>query len=315
MRAGPPGRLVDVGGHRLHLVCAGSGTPTVVFDAALGASSLSWSLVLPEVAKVTRACAYDRAGMGWSDAGPMPRTAGRIVAELHELLHRADLPPPYVLVGHSFGGLVARLFADRHRNETAGLVLIEPAHPEDWAEPGEAERKQIERGTRLCRYGAVAVRLGIGRTISTLVGLGAVGPARALVKLASRGGLSRDDEGIIAPMWKLPPEARRSLGHIWTQSKFYEALGSQIESICASAAELQQASASTLGDLPIVTISSAGATEGRLRREEALARLSSLGRHLIARNSGHWIPLDEPQVVIDAVAQMVATARLTVRDG
>jgi pimeloyl-ACP methyl ester carboxylesterase len=305
--------LVDAGGHRLHLVCAGSGTPTVVFDAALGASSLSWSLVLPEVAKVTRACSYDRAGMGWSDAGPLPRTAGRIVSELHELLHRADLPPPYVLVGHSFGGLVARLFAERHRNETAGLVLLEPAHPEDWLEPAEAERKQIERGMRLCRYGAAAVRLGIARTISTLVSIGAVSAARGLVKLVSRGGLSRDDEGIIAPMWKLPVEARRSLGHIWTQSKFYEALGSQIESICASASELQQASSSNLGDLPIVTISSAQASERRLQREQVLARMSSWGRHVIAEKSGHWIPLDEPQVVIDAVAQMVASARLRSR--
>lgn len=301
--------MVDAGGHRLHLVCAGSGTPTVVFDAALGASSLSWSLVLPEVAKVTRACSYDRAGMGWSDAGPLPRTAGRIVSELHELLHRADLPPPYVLVGHSFGGLVARLFAERHRNETAGLVLLEPAHPEDWLEPAEAERKQIERGMRLCRYGAAAVRLGIARTISTLVSIGAVSAARGLVKLVSRGGLSRDDEGIIAPMWKLPVEARRSLGHIWTQSKFYEALGSQIESICASAAEVHAAARGGHGDLPLVTISSASASQNRLRRDAGLAQLSSRGRHILSPPSGHWIPLDDPQLVIDTVTDMVRTVR------
>src|SRR5258705_10945572 len=131
----PPGQLVDVGGHRLHLQCAGEGTPAVVFDAALGASSLSWSLVQPAVARVTRACSYDRAGFGWSDAGPMPRTAGRAADELRTLLDRAGVLPPYVLVGHSFGGLVALIFAQRFLKDTAGLVLRGPAHPRDWVKP------------------------------------------------------------------------------------------------------------------------------------------------------------------------------------
>src|SRR4030095_1044715 len=135
MPAEPPGRLVDVGTHRLHLLCAGEGSPSVIFDAALGASSLSWSLVHPAIARVTRACAYDRAGFGWSDGAPMPLTAGRIVDELHRLLHLAAVPGPYVLVGHSYGGLVMRLFASRHAEEVARVGLIEPAIPEEWAAP------------------------------------------------------------------------------------------------------------------------------------------------------------------------------------
>ena len=119
-----------MGTHRLHLRCSGEGTPAVVFDAALGASSLSWSLVQPAIARMTCACAYDRAGLGWSDAGPLPRTAGRSADELYDLLRREAVPGPYVLVGHSFGGLVMRLFESRHASETAGLVLIEPAIPE-----------------------------------------------------------------------------------------------------------------------------------------------------------------------------------------
>ncbi|HXH24003.1 MAG TPA: alpha/beta fold hydrolase, partial [Vicinamibacterales bacterium] len=107
----PPGELISIGTHRLHLNRQGSGRPVVVFDAALGASSLSWTLVQPEVARLTRTCAYDRAGFGWSEAGPLPRTAGRIADELHALLHAAGEPPPYVLVGHSYGGLVTRIFA------------------------------------------------------------------------------------------------------------------------------------------------------------------------------------------------------------
>ena len=305
----PPGRQLDVGGHRLHLLCAGSGTPAVILDAALGASSLSWSLVLPGIARVTRVCAYDRAGMGWSDAGPLPRTAARLASELRELLRVGDVSPPYILVGHSFGGLVTRLFASRYPDETAGLILLEPAHPEHWAEPSEADRRLIERGTRLCRHGVVAARLGVARVVSALVGLGALTPARALVALVSRGGLGREDEGILAPMWKLPPEARRTLRKVWTEPKFFEALGSQIESICASAAEVHAATHAGHGDLPLVTISSASASQNRLRRDAGVAQLSSRGRHILSPPSGHWIPLDDPQLVIDTVADMVRTVR------
>lgn len=305
----PPGRLVDVGGHRLHLVCAGRGSPAVIFDAALAASSISWSLVLPEVARVTEACAYDRAGMGWSDTGPLPRTAGRMERELHELLARGNVRPPYVLVGHSFGGLVARLFAARRREETAGLVLIEPAQPEDWAVPGEADRRSIDRGMRLCRYGATAARLGIARVVAALAVIGALAPARALVALVSRGGLRREDEAILAPMWKLPPAARQPLKHVWTQPRFFEALGSQIESICESAAEVARKGGGVRSDLPLATISSATASERRLRADAALARLSSRGRHLVSTTGGHWVSLDDPRTVVEAVVGLVEEIR------
>jgi pimeloyl-ACP methyl ester carboxylesterase len=300
-----PGRMVDVGGHRLHLHCNGSGSPTVVFDAALGASSLSWSLVQPEVARLTRACTYDRAGFGWSDAGPKPRTAGRIADELYELLRRANVPPPYLLVGHSFGGLVMRIFVARHRHEVSGLVLIDPAHPEEWLEPGEHERRQIERGVRLCRHGATAARLGIARGVAALVGLGALAPARALVGLVSRGGLGRADEEILAPMWKLPPAARKPLPQFWTDPKFFDALGSQIESICTSAAEAREAGVFAFADLPLVTISATTSSDRRRQLHEAIAAMSSRGRHVVARNSGHWVPLDEPAIVIDAIGSMI----------
>lgn len=169
MRHPPPGQLVDLGTHRLHLTCAGQGAPSVIFDAALGGSSLSWSLVQPAVARYTRACVYDRAGFGWSDAGPLPRTAGRIANELHALLQRANVPPPYLLVGHSFGGLVTRLFTIAHRHDVAGLVLIEPAIPEEWAEPSAEARALIGRGTHLCGYGSAAARYGLARIVSDLV--------------------------------------------------------------------------------------------------------------------------------------------------
>jgi pimeloyl-ACP methyl ester carboxylesterase len=306
MRHPAPGRLISVGTHRLHLLCSGEGSPTVVFDAALGASSLSWSLVHPRVAGFAQACVYDRAGFGWSDAGPLPRTAGRIADELHELLRRGDVRPPYVLVGHSFGGLVMRLFAARHREEVAGLILIEPAIPEEWAAPSANSRALIQRGTRLCGVGARAARLGIARVVAGLVRLGALAPARAIVRSVSRGGLRRSDEGILAPIWKLPAEVRSRLGTMWTQPKFFEALGSQIAHVCDSAAEVQRESPGPYGTLPLIVISARASAEARLRADAALARMSEGGQHLLAEEGGHWVPLDAPEVVVEAIRAMVA---------
>jgi pimeloyl-ACP methyl ester carboxylesterase len=302
-------RLFDVGGHRLHLACEGTGSPAVVFDAALGASSLSWSLVQPSVARATRACAYDRAGFGWSDGGPLPRTAGVMARELHDLLRAAGVPPPYVLAGHSFGALVVRIVAARHPADVAGLILIDPADPEEWLDPGERQRQEIARGVRLCRYGARAARIGVARVVARLVGLGALAPARALVALVSRGGLRRADEEILAPIWKLPPEARRPLRRFWTQPKFFEALGSQIETICTSARDVREAEVASSIPVPVTVISASATAPRRRELHEAFAGRSARGRHTTAHASGHWIPLDEPATVIDAVLDMVETIR------
>jgi pimeloyl-ACP methyl ester carboxylesterase len=214
-----------------------------------------------------------------------------------------------LLVGHSFGGMVMRLFAARRREEVAGLILIEPAHPEDWAQPSEEQRKLIARGVRLCRHGETAARLGLARAASALVGLGALGPARALVAMVSRGGLRREDEGILAPIWRLPPETRALLKEMWTQPKFFEALGSQIESICESAAQVAREAGGPYGDLPLIVLTASGASQQRLRADARLSRLSTRGRHVLVSDSGHWIPLDAPQAVVDAVIDMVNEIR------
>jgi len=122
-----PGRLVDIGGRKLHLTCSGSGSPTVVIEAGASAFAIDWTLVQPEVARARRVCAYDRAGSGWSDPRPDVETPARIVADLHALLAAAGERPPYVLVGHSAGGLYVRLYQLEHPNEVVGLVLVDPA--------------------------------------------------------------------------------------------------------------------------------------------------------------------------------------------
>jgi pimeloyl-ACP methyl ester carboxylesterase len=300
----PPGRLISVAGFRLHVHALGERRPAVVFDAALGGSSISWTFVHAPVSTFARAIVYDRAGFGWSEAGPLPRTAGRVADELRVLLARAGEPPPYLLVGHSFGGLVMRIFATRYGQDVAGLVLVDPAHPEDWVTPAPKEQARIDRGVRLCRQGAVAARLGLTHLVSALVGLGAIGPARRLADAISRGGIGGDVDWLLAPLWKLPPAARRPLRSFWTRSKFYEALGSQIAHMPDSARETLDAARDGYGDLPLVTISMTDPGDHRLRQQEALARLSTRGRHVIASHSGHWIPLDEPELIVAEIEKL-----------
>ena len=132
--SGPrPGILVSIGSHQLHINCTGEGVPAVVFESGLGGTSLDWTKVQPAVSEFTRACSYDRAGYGWSEFGPLPRHAVRIAAELDKLLVYASVPPPYVLVGHSFGGLTIRAFATRKaRGAVAGMVFVDAAHEEQF---------------------------------------------------------------------------------------------------------------------------------------------------------------------------------------
>lgn len=140
-----PGRLVDIGGHRLHIYCVGEGVPSIIFDSGVGGFSLEWSRVQNVLARRTRVCSYDRAGYGWSDLGPLPRTSERITRELHTLLERAGVAGPYIIAGHSFGGYNAQLFARNYPDQTAGLVLIDSSHPEQierlpGPEPGTVKR-------------------------------------------------------------------------------------------------------------------------------------------------------------------------------
>lgn len=309
MKTPPPGQVVDLGTHRLHIRCTGEGAPVVVCDAALGGSSLSWTLVEPAVSNVTRICTYDRAGFGWSDAGPLPRTAGRIANELHTALDLAAVKGPFVLVGHSFGGLVMRLFAARYPEHVAALVLIEPAVPEDFVEPSPELRAHMARGVRLCGYGTAAARLGVARAVSVLASAGAIAAARSITRVVSRGALRREDEGILAPVWRLPPEVRRLLRQMWIQPKFFAALRSQIETVCESAAEVLRESPPDYRHLPLVVITGENADDRRRRADEALSRLSTRGRHVLASDSGHWVPLDAPTVVSDAIIRVVTEVR------
>jgi pimeloyl-ACP methyl ester carboxylesterase len=133
VRAFPaPGQLVDIDGYKLHIHCVSEGSPTVILEGGSPLISSDWAWVQPEVAKTTPVCAYDRAGLAWSEASPHPRNGMTIAAELHTLLQRVNIPGPYVLAGHSFGGLYVRVFAAQYPTEVAGMVLVDASHPDQW---------------------------------------------------------------------------------------------------------------------------------------------------------------------------------------
>jgi len=166
----PPGQMVDVGGYKLHLYCMGSGSPTVVLDALFPGTVSNWAWVQPEVARTTQVCAYDRAGLGWSESGPGPHDAQHGASELHTLLEAAGVRGPYILVGHSLGGLTVRMFADQYPDEVAGMVLVEASNPDAWKRMGMpegvgADRNQLAIGTFLARFGVF--RLGLLSAFST----------------------------------------------------------------------------------------------------------------------------------------------------
>ena len=161
-----PGQLIDIGGYRLHLYCTGeqtNGSPTVILESGLGGTSPTWALIQPEVAKVTRVCAYDRAGLGWSDPAPRgaPRDGHQVAKELHTLLQKVNIAGPYVMVGHSSGGLYAMFFAHKYPMDVVGLVLLDSSHPDQWLTP--TAQGLYKANARLYSITSLLARLGMLR--------------------------------------------------------------------------------------------------------------------------------------------------------
>ena len=217
----PPGTMVDVGGRRLHLTSVGSGTPTVVFESGIAASSLSWSRVLPEVAKFTRACAYDRAGLAWSDLPQHPRTTARMVDDLRRLLERAAIAAPHVLVGHSFGAFLVCAYASQHPDTVAGLVLLDP--PTEWQHATPERSRLLRGGVQLSRVGGILARLGVVRACLTLVSGGAPSVPRTVVRIFGPTA-ARTVERLVGEVRKLPPEVHPMVRALWCQPKCFRAM-------------------------------------------------------------------------------------------
>lgn len=300
-----PGRMVDVGGYRLHLHTLGQGEPAVVFDAGLGATGLAWAPIQRIVAQYTRAIVYDRAGLGWSEPGRQPRNNATMVEELHELLRRAGIPGPYVLVGHSLGGLNARLFAHVYPQEVAGLILVDAVHEEQFT-PAPIQ-KQMQSMARF-----MPLIYGLQR-LFVWSGLPALRPA--LMQFAVKGVFGQGQ--VPAKI----AEAFRAL--IAANPGHHAAVAAEMQAIGDSHAEVRARHLKSLGDIPLIVLSHGRVEESpmldpdvaRLAEETfgdcqlLMAGESSRGRQIVAEHSGHNILFEQPELILDAIREVVQTAR------
>jgi pimeloyl-ACP methyl ester carboxylesterase len=309
----PPGRLVDLGGWRLHLNCLGEARisqPTVILEAGAGDFSVDWSLVQPSVARFARVCSYDRAGSGWSDLGPRPRTMHQIVYELHTLLEKAGERPPYVLVGHSFGGIVVRLYQFRYPTDVVGVVLVEAAIDNPW-------RKTPEKG--LVRSSDLATGKPIPEAKTSDPLRYSEIPERfvTMIKEQMRVIVPHAND---PPRDKLPADAQRMRTWSYAQVKMHISNDNPFEAEELGILRAERTRTEhVLGDIPLIVLSRglpedsspAGRTgEDEHNRDQAsLVALSRIGKQVVAKRSGHHIPLDEPDLVVAAIHDVIETAR------
>jgi pimeloyl-ACP methyl ester carboxylesterase len=301
-----PGRLVRVNERLMHIHVTGEGTPTAVFESGMGASCLSWMLVQPQVAQFARAVSYDRAGHGWSDSAGEPRAARQIAQELQTLLDAAGIPGPYVLVGHSFGGYVNRAFAHLYRDRIAGTVLVDSLHPAEWENPTPEQLRMIEVGLRYAWIAAWLARLGFVRFCLARLARGSPRLGRAAASAFGIGTASAVQR-IAGEIRKLPAPILPIVRELWSRPKSFMALGQHVAALPVSAA--QAAAVISLGDLPLVVLSGDHHAAPYADWQRELAQLSSRGRHLVVRDSGHWIHLDHPELVTWAIREVVTAAR------
>jgi pimeloyl-ACP methyl ester carboxylesterase len=287
-----PGQLVDVGGYKMHLNCTGQGSPTVILEAGWSDFSILWANVQPEVAKVTRVCSYDRAGNGWSEPSPYPRTAKTMIEELHTLLVNANIPGPYVLVGHSMGGVLMRVFAHIYPEETVGMVMVDSVHEEQFSRYPEA----MNEATRA-----------------------ALGQFRMLGLLSSTGVLAFMPQNI--PNRGLPDREFAQYQAILSTTRNFETYIAEWNALEESYEEVLSMQITSFGDMPLIVLSrglpdpsplvsdidNQQAWEVMQEWQAELIGLSSEAKQVIAEVSGHHIQLDQPELVIDAVREIVNT--------
>ena len=296
-----PQQMVDIGGRRLHLYCSGAGPLTVVFDAHAGGAGASWFAVQPHVAKRTRACVYDRAGLGFSDLAPRANTSGHAVEDLHKLLASASIAPPYLLVGSSYGGANAQLYAYRYPEQVAGMVLVEPQHEDEIARLDKVSGGKLGQllamnlaMIKTCHEQSVKGFVAGSEPWTQCVrGVGAPGNALAASEVALRG-----------------------------KQKYWQANLSENTNFEVSGAELR-ALRKPFGKLPLIVLSrsvspyaQAGKPQSALNKAveaenqvilREIASLSSAGKLRRISGAGHVVHDERPMAVVEAINEMLTT--------
>lgn len=302
----PPGELVDVGGYCLHVRVMGHGSPAVVFESGLGASCINWTRVQQDLAAITCVASYDRAGLAWSDPAPTPRTSPEIAKELHTLLAQAGIDPPYVLVGHSFGGFVARSYYRRYPEQVGGLVFVDTVFPHEWLQMPPERRRLLRGGVLFARIGGLLARLGIVRALLNLLTHGAPGAPRAVLGLFGPTATSVITR-IVGEVQKMPAEMRPAIQAHWSHPKSFASMASHLANLPLSAADAGAVTA--FGNLPLAVISASGLRAELQRPHERLATMSQYGGHVVAKTTGHWIQLDDPGLVVEVIRDVVEDVR------
>lgn len=289
-----PGRMA--GG--LHAHATGSGGTPVVLEAGIAASSLSWRLVERELAKRTTVLAYDRAGFGWSPESHRPRTMANLVEDLKSMLDGCGTAGPYVLVGHSFGGLLLRHFAASYPGDVKALVLVDPLEPLEWHPLTALQARRLAMGVTLARRGALLARFGVVRLGLDLLLAG----SRVLPKLlarASSGPGSVVPDRLAGEIRKLPPEVWPAVCAHWCLPRSFRLLAEYLERLpehCALPLDEQ-----ALRRIPVTVISAEKSALEVLAAHARTAGLSDRGRHVVAEGSGHWAQLDRPELVAEEI--------------
>ncbi len=301
------GQWIDIGsGRRHYLVQKGAGQATVVFEAGIAATNLNWFRIQEKVSEFASTVSYDRGGLGWSSPCRTARTPGNIVPELHELLKGAGIKPPYILVGHSFGGLVVRRFALTYPEEVTSIVLVDPMRCEEWPPLDPAKEAMLDRGKKLTRVAIPMARVGIVRlAVNSLLcrkGRTAGQTAGRLANAAGNGGRHALDR-IKDEVGKMPSEVWPIVAAHWSRPDYYRGMRSHILAVPDTVREMQDAG--PIRGIPVLLL-----TPGKSMplSDECVQRIGDNVKQVIATESAHWIHLDEPQLLIDAIEEMVKAA-------
>ena len=303
-----PGVRVEVpGGAKLHLYSRGDTTnPTVVFEAGISGSCLSWATVQPLAAEFARAVSYDRAGLGWSGGRLTPRIVPNMVAELAAALDAAKVATPYVLVGHSFGGLLVQAFAHTYPDRVAAVVLVDPVTQTGWANASELQMRRLQTGAHLSRRGALLARFGVVRMALSLLVLGGTRIPKLLAR-ASAGQGNSVVERLIQEVRKLPPEAQPIVGAHWSKARSFTAMAAHLE--CLPESARLALGMPMPANIPLVVLSAATATEAELAEREAWVAANANGRHIKVDGTGHWLQLERPELVAGVIRENLFRVR------
>lgn len=302
-----PSQLVDVGqGRRMNIYCKGSGTPAVILDAGMGGDTTSWAMVHPLIAAKTKTCAYDRAGLGFSDGSSRPSTVGNIALDLHALLKAANVPPPYVLVGHSAAGMNIRVFADRYPDEVVGMVAVDVSHEDQSSRSWEIEAPgQQEKWDAYLQDSETCVEHA----------------KKGLVKGTPEYKKCIADIGVRDPRFSdaiNDAQERMAVTVHWQA-----AVSSERRAVFYASADETRATRKSFGSIPIIALTHSPYPKGKDETQELrnartllwetmhneIAAMSTRGINIIVPNTGHYIQFDKPQVVVDAVSQALHIAR------